>query len=218
MIKISYLLFDFDGTIVDSMKFLEKNAVSLLNQFYNFPSAKAKQSYRQTTGLPFIQQMEIISPETIGLNNEVVEKFEQLKIERIYEQELFPEVPLVLTELKNRHYRIGISSGTYEHIIRKYCEIVGIQFIDDILGFRDKSFEKGKPHFDYILKKWNLTPVSIIFIGDSLNDARRAIDNKIGFIGKTGLFNKEEFNQIIPNVQVISNLSELLPLFPSLGE
>lgn len=218
MEKISYLLFDFDGTIVDSMKFLEKNAIFLLNRFYNFPSAKAKLSYRQTTGLPFVQQMEMISPGTPSLNGEVVDKFEQMKIERIYEQELFPEVPQVLVELKNRHYRIGISSGTYEHIIMKYFEIVGIQVIDDILGYRDKSFEKGKPHFDYILKKWNLTPDNIIFIGDSLNDARRAVDNKIRFIGRLGLFNKDEFSQIIPNIHIISNLSEILPLFPPLGE
>ncbi|WP_455141510.1 HAD family hydrolase [Candidatus Hodarchaeum mangrovi] len=218
MDKISYLLFDFDGTIVDSMKFLEENAIFLLNRFYNFPSAKAKQSYRQTTGLPFIQQMEIISPETPSLNGKIVENFEKMKIERIYEQELFPEVPYVLTELKKRHYRIGISSGTYEHIIRKYFEIVGIKIIDDILGYRNKSFEKGKSHFDYILKKWNLKPFNIIFIGDSLNDARRAKDNKIRFIGRIGLFNKDEFNQIIPNIQLISNLSEILPLFPSIGD
>ncbi|MHA1972421.1 MAG: hypothetical protein ACTSW1_05500, partial [Candidatus Hodarchaeales archaeon] len=93
------------------------------------------------------------------------------------------------------------------------CEMT---FVDDVLGYRDRNFEKGKPHFNYIINKYSLTIKNIVFIGDSLNDAKRAKDNDILFIAKKGLFTEGDFEKIIPNVKTIITLKELLPLFPPL--
>ena len=86
--QITYIMFDFDGTLVDSMTFLENNAVLLLMEYYNLSKEEATNRYRETTGLPFIQQMEIIAPKNKDLNSKTIEKFEKMKIDRIYEQEL----------------------------------------------------------------------------------------------------------------------------------
>ncbi|MHA1971408.1 MAG: HAD hydrolase-like protein, partial [Candidatus Hodarchaeales archaeon] len=126
MHDVSYILFDFDGTIVDSMGFLENNAVDLLTTYYDFSISEARRLYRETTGLPFVQQIEIISPNTPDLNKKVNDLFEKLKIDRIFEQRLFPDSFTVLKELNGRGYKIGISSGTFEHIVTEYfskCEM-----------------------------------------------------------------------------------------------
>ena len=70
--QIRYIMFDFDGTIVDSMTFLENNAVFLLMEYYGYSRTEATLHYRETTGLPFIQQMEIIAPDKQKLNSEIV--------------------------------------------------------------------------------------------------------------------------------------------------
>ncbi|MFX0051826.1 MAG: HAD family hydrolase [Candidatus Hodarchaeota archaeon] len=214
--NIRYILFDFDGTIVNSMPFLENNAVLLLTKFYNFSTKEAQQKYRETTGLPFVQQMDIISPNNAHLNSKIVYKFEKMKIEKIYEQKLFSESYEVIQELKKRRYWLGISSGTIEDIITEYIRNENIsELVDDIMGWRP-GFEKGKDHFDFISSKYNLKSSEIVFIGDSLNDARRANDNGILFIAKLGMFHLKDFDSIIPNVNVITSLKEILKVFPPL--
>ncbi len=206
-------MFDFDGTIVDSMPFLENNAVHLLTNYYGFSAKEAQQRYRETSGLPFIQQIEIITPEKD--NSRIVDKFEKMKLERIFDQQLFADSFKVLQELKQRGYMLGISSGSIESTITKYLQKQGLDIADDVLGWRP-GFEKGKDHFDFVKSKYKLSSSNIVFIGDSLNDARRAKNNNIYFIGRKGMFQKEDFQQIIPEIIVISSLTEVLNSFPNL--
>jgi phosphoglycolate phosphatase-like HAD superfamily hydrolase len=201
-------MFDFDGTLIDSMPFLEKNAVTLLNKHYSFSKEDARKKYRETTGLPFVQQMEIIAPQN-KINRSTVEEFEKMKLDLIYEQQPFNDALDVLRTLKERKYLLGISSGTIETIITTYLKKVNFDLVNDIMGFRP-GFEKGKDHFDYILTKHSLKSGQILFIGDSLHDAKRARNNNILFIGRDGMFQKKHFETIIPGCTVIQQLSQLL--------
>ncbi len=203
---IRYIMFDFDGTIVDSMPFLENNAIFLLSNHYGFSEEEAQKKYRETSGLPFLQQMEIIAP---GKNNSrIIEMFEKMKLERIYEQKLFTDSSKVLEKLKEFEYLLGISSGTIESIIVEYLQKQGLNMVNDILGWRP-GFEKGRDHFSFVKSKYKLSSANIVFIGDSLNDARRAKMEDITFIGREGMFRKEDFHTIIHETPVISSLSEV---------
>jgi len=202
-------MFDFDGTLIDSMPFLEKNAVTLLRKFYSFSEEEARKKYRATTGLPFVQQMQIIAPQN-KLNTSIVKEFEQMKLDLIYEQLPFNDALDVLKALKEQKYLLGISSGTIETIITTYLERVNFgHYVNDIMGFRP-GFEKGKDHFNYILDKYSLQQSQVLFIGDSLMDAKRAKDNGIKFIGRKGMFQQEHFETVIPGCEVIQELSQLL--------
>ncbi|MHA2055072.1 MAG: HAD family hydrolase [Candidatus Hodarchaeales archaeon] len=205
---IRYILLDFDGTIIDSMSFLEKNAVSLLVKHFSFSHNEAQEKYRITTGLPFIKQMEIIAPKN-QQNDRIVKEFERLKLDLIFEQEPFKDALLVIRKLKNQEYLIGISSGTIESTITEYLGKKDFTLVDDILGFRE-GFEKGKDHFEFIKAKYSIQNTQILFIGDSLHDAKRARDNNIQFIGRIGMFGETEFDSIIPKCPVINELSELI--------
>jgi phosphoglycolate phosphatase-like HAD superfamily hydrolase len=208
-------MLDFDGTVIDSMPFLESNAVFLLTTLYDFSEEEAQRKYRETTGLPFIQQMEIIAPN--HSNSEIVEKFESMKIEKIYNQKPFSESFNVLRELKHRGYLLGISSGTIEKIIVEYLQKIELEkLVDDILGWKP-GFEKGTDHFNFIKEKYRLSNENIVFIGDSLNDCIRAIENKICFYGKLGMFHKEDFIQINHDIKVIKSLTDILRELPPIG-
>jgi len=129
-------MFDFDGTIVDSMPFLENIAVSLLMEQYGFSRKEGSHWYRKTSGLPFIQQMDIIAPNKTEMNSRIVNDFERMKIERIYEQDLFGDSLTVIKELKERGYKLGISSGTMEKILVEYLKKKEIDLFDDLLGWK----------------------------------------------------------------------------------
>ena len=208
--QVRYILLDFDGTIIDSMPFLEKNAVTLLIKNFSFSYEEAKEKYRNTTGLPFVKQMEIIAPKN-RRNERIVKEFERMKLDLIYEQEPFEDALDVIREFKKQKLLVGISSGTIESIITEYLNKKEFTIVNDILGYRE-GFEKGKDHFDYIKSKYLLHNSQILFIGDSLHDARRARDNHIQFVGRIGMFDQNDFASIIPNCTVITELSELIDL------
>ncbi len=79
-----------------------------------------------------------------------------------------------------------------------------------MLGWKP-GFEKGKDHFNYLIKKYNVTSKEIVFIGDSLNDARRALTSNVEFIGKIGLFSENDFKKIFKNgnIPLIKKLKEV---------
>lgn len=51
------ICFDFDGTIADTMPWLERKAVALLMEHTGMSEEAATKGYRSTTGLPFDHQV-----------------------------------------------------------------------------------------------------------------------------------------------------------------
>jgi phosphoglycolate phosphatase-like HAD superfamily hydrolase len=186
--------FDFDGTLTDSMPFLENLAVKLISSHYQIDKNQATKQYRLSTGLPFIQQINNIFPRSLRKNLSVVKEFEDQKKLRILNQELFPETADVLCELKRRGHLVAVSSSTSRNIVVKYLKFTHIAgLVDEVAGYK-KGFEKGKPHFNYLIKKLSIAPDRIIFIGDSLNDMQRCHECNISFVGRvSNMFNEADF-------------------------
>ena len=213
------ICFDFDGTIADTMPWLEENAVRLFIKFYKTDKEEARINYRNTTGLPFSQQVEIIYPGREH-NKEIIETFEHEKIARIDEQQLFPETVEVISQLSEK-YLIAVSSSTYKEIIEDYVQKKGLrEYLDDVVGFKP-GFEKGKHHFDYLMEKFNLQPADMVYIGDSKKDMERAFNSNIRFFARLGpMFTEKDFQLPLngENMQFpcISSLKEIQNLLTEL--
>ncbi|MFX1512268.1 MAG: HAD family hydrolase [Promethearchaeota archaeon] len=203
------VVFDFDGTIADTMPVLEQNALELIPKYYNLSITEARTAYRSTTGLPFVQQIEILFPKQ-PCNEEVVTLFEEAKIKSIFKQPLFPDVKEILRYLKEKNYLVSISSSTIQPIIVEYFKRVNIlDMIDTILGFRP-GFEKGKHHFHYLMKKYKIQSKQLVFIGDSLKDKERAYMSDVPFIARIGpMFSESDFREVGHQGEIISALLDL---------
>lgn len=189
---IKLICFDFDGTIADTMPWLEENAVRLFHEFYNTDKESARHEYRMTTGLPFSQQVNLIYPDKTE-NQRVIETFEHEKIARIDEQQLFPETKEVL-EVLSKKYLIAVSSSTTKEIIEDYVEKKGVRdFLNEVVGYKP-GFEKGKHHFDYLMEKFSLNPSEVVYVGDSKKDMERAYNSHITFFARLGpMFTEKDF-------------------------
>ena len=211
MIKLIAL--DFDGTTADTMPTLERYAVDLMVQYYSLETEDARVQYRSTTGLPFEQQIAILFPDNEH-NNEVIEEFERRKIEGIFDLPLFSDSIETISFFRKQNIKVAISSSTTQPIIEKYCELKGLE-VDAILGYRP-GFEKGKDHFDYLIETFALTSKDIIYVGDSLKDCERAQNSDILFVGRIGMFSKEQFNELSKSQLYINELAELKEINSSL--
>lgn len=204
---IRVLVLDFDGTVADTMSYLTNLAAGLLVERYGMGPEEARRAYVDTTGLPFVQQMEILYPGD-GRNAETVRLFETDKRESMHRFGLFPDVRPVMAALRGAGIKVCVSSGNYEDLILDFMGKRGLE-VDLVMGFRP-GFEKGRDHFEHAMQMFGSDPGSTVFVGDSIKDGERARDSGIAFIGKTGLVEREKFKEAFGQIPVVSTLEELL--------
>lgn len=203
------VIFDFDGTVADTMTFLTGLAVGLISKNYNLAEDAAKSKYLATTGIDFSGQLDIIFPGH-PKNTEVAGTFEKRKREEVYKYPVFPDVIPTLDFLKKNGIKTFICSSTKQEIISRYCRLNTIdRLLDEALGFKPE-FRKGD-QIELVLKSYFLNPGNVFFVGDSLKDVDFAVEKNIGFMGISRIFSEAQFME--KGAKSVVSLSELRGLF-----
>jgi phosphoglycolate phosphatase-like HAD superfamily hydrolase len=204
------VVFDFDGTLVDSMSAFADIAAQVMPRRLPIDAATARRLYLETSGLPFFRQLEALFPGDPH-NAATAAEFEQAKLEGYFREPLFPDAAATVARLREQGLKAVVSSNNFQHLVDQYIERTKIDF-DLVLGFRE-GFNKGAPHFCHIERRLEVPRSRITFVGDSLKDGERARDCGIAFIGKEGTFTREQFRAAFPDVRVIAALTELVTMF-----
>jgi len=208
MTKTKAYLFDFDGTLVDTMTGFADIAARVINRFNpEIPKEKARMRYLETSGNPFFQQLEIITPNDPA-NKEKARIFEETKIEGFFNSTFTAEVRDTINMLRAQGNIVGIASNNFQELIDRFVAEEKLVF-DIILGFRE-GFEKGPAHFDFVREKFNLEKEEITFVGDSLKDAEKAFAYGLKFVGICGTFKRSDFLKIRNDIVTIESIKELL--------
>ena len=203
----SAVIFDFDGTLADSMPFLQKIGVEIMMKHFGVSEEDATKRYISTTGLPYEHQIKINFPDDLR-NEAAIEEFEQLKIDRIYEQELFPDAESTVRELIGVGFPVFVSSSTFQPTIEEYFRRKGIlDLFKAIVGYRP-GFEKGADHFKHISSTYNIPIADMVFVGDSLKDYERS-KGYCDFIAVFRMFDSQRFREVGHRGSGISYLAEL---------
>lgn len=204
------LIFDFDGTLVNSMGSFASIAAHLMSDYYGTKLAWGKRQYQLTSGLAFCKQLERIFPKH-PLNFLVSLIFEEYKKAFYKTYPFFPDVKEALASLKKNGYRLVVSSNNTENLIRQKLADKS-SFFDSILGYRT-NFAKGPDHFHYIQNQLTCKTSEMIFIGDSLHDGVMAQKCCIPFIARIGTFSSSTFKNQGIALAYIDNLNKLIPIF-----
>jgi phosphoglycolate phosphatase len=202
------VIFDFDGTIADTMPFLVDLAARLLTTHYGLGDAGARKAYIDTTGLPFCRQMEIIFPGD-PRNAATVEQFEAVKRDHLTDFRFFPDAAPVLGEIRKRGIKVCLSSGNVEGIIEPVLVSRGLA-VDLVMGWRP-GFEKGPDHFGFAAETFGVPLEGMLFVGDSLKDGLAARGCGVKFIARAGLVDRAELERQLPGTPIIGSLVEVLP-------
>ena len=210
MARTKAYLFDFDGTLVDTMPGFADIAAGVIHRYHPEISFEyARQRYLETSGNPFFQQLEIIFPGHAA-NAEKAKLFEDTKIEGFFKSKFSDEVRDTINTLRAEGSIAGIASNNFQELIDRFVATGGLEF-DIVLGFR-QGFEKGPAHFDYVRQRFGLLKEDLTFVGDSLKDAEKAFAYGIGFVGICGTFKRPDFMKIREDIVTIDSMKELLYL------
>jgi phosphoglycolate phosphatase-like HAD superfamily hydrolase len=144
-------------------------------------------------------------------NETAIEEFERLKIERIFDQELFDDCADTLQKISDYEIPIFVSSSTFQSTIQEYFERKGLShFFSEIVGYRP-GFEKGADHFNHIKESHSIKLEDSVFVGDSLKDFERSL-GFCQFIGIERMFSRSDFLNKGHSGNIVKSLSEIPPL------
>lgn len=221
------ILFDLDGTLVDTMQIYADVAAELIASRYGLDRGRARALYLATSGLPFVRQIDMI----VGLNSknkQTVEMFERQKLEATQTVRIPQGDKNVLKSLRDRGYSLGISSNNMQENVN---EVISHENLQDIfcrwLGWHDpgrmgkwlrleRPSSKGEVHLSDFERVLKVPREKILFIGDALKDAEIAERCGVAFLPKLGTFTKEDFMAKFPgkHEHFVSSIAELNNLLP----
>lgn len=167
--KMKYIIMlDFDGTVVDTMKFHGKLAADVMHKYFKMPLGEAEKEYHSTTGIPFPRQLEKIFPNANpALREQCSDEYAERKIREVFEKaKPFPETNKFFQALKKRGIPVIISSSTEAAMINRLLKKFGlIPLVDHAFGLQEGTKPK---HIDLMREKYK--PSLVVFIGDSASD------------------------------------------------
>jgi HAD superfamily hydrolase (TIGR01549 family) len=196
------IIFDFDGTLVDSQELILKLANKYHTQFKTKTITKKELKENGTRGLfykiklPFLKKLYYL----IKIRIEFKQRLNELK--------LFPNTKELLLKLQKNH-KIAIISANKKSTIQKYFNNIN-------------KNSKAKIHFDFIKatkisqSKTNILKKikqkyneKIIYIGDEITDITSCKSNQIPIIAVTyGIATKNQLKKLNPNF-LIDNINEI---------
>lgn len=211
----SAIVFDLDGTLVDSMRGFAGIASEVMARHHKCDRIWARERYLQTCGLPFPFQLEVIFPGD-SRNKVAVLDYDRAKRESYSQAPFFKDAEPALTWLKSQGAVLAVSSNNDHDLMMSKIGALTPLF-DHVAGFKPPAFLKGAPHFEWISRQSGIPAKKMVFVGDSLHDGVMARDYGLKFIAKTGTFLAQDFQKQGIAMRVIKNLFDLAEIFSMYG-
>ena len=216
--------FDWDGTLLDSMKIKSQSfAESFIRLYPNLSKERAEieNIFLANGGNPRNYQLNSVQKRfSLGkLSSEETQKWSDLFTSLYLDKKslLFDDAIKVLDELKRRGYKLFLCSSVPQDDLNKTIKLYPLKdYFLEILGTRDNGkFRKGLPHFTYVSERIGVPLNKMAFVGDGSEDvkvANKAGCFSVGRVDPRLPSSKEEILKSNPKM-VIEKLEELLLKF-----
>ncbi len=175
--KIKAVLFDMDGVLLDTEKYLTKYIREAAKEFGYDMSEEVSYTLRSFAAPYANQELKRIYGKDFEYLPIRKRKQEMMKehLEK-YGLETKPDVEEVVTELKRRGYKVAVVTATNETRAREYLEMAGFdELFEEIIS--GSMVDRGKPFpdvYDYACQELHAQPEECVAIEDSPNGVSSA--------------------------------------------
>lgn len=205
------LIFDFDYTLGDSTEGIVASVNYALEKLGY--AAAEREAVRSTIGLHLEETYRVLVPE--GNEAEAAE-FARLFIEKADQvmtehTQFFPGVLALLKKWKNQGRKLAIVTTKYHYRIDAILEKYQVNhLIDVIVGGDDVKHPKPDPEGLFqVLHIWDMSKEEVLYVGDSVVDAKTAQAASVDFAGVTTGATAKADLEAYPNVGVFTGIEEL---------
>ena len=206
---VSMLIFDYDGTLVDSLQIHVNNWKQVLYEVgVDIPEAELRKRF----GMTAKDILEEVLPKHLHNKMESIAKKEsKLFTAKLSELWLMPKAKEVLDEIKSKSVPMAIATSIQKESLDESLFFLGIKdYFDHVITGEEVS--RGKPNPDILLeitKRASVKPESCLAVGDTVYDAEAAIraGMKVIIVGSPAFRDKLQEMK----VPIVENLQKILP-------
>lgn len=206
-----YLLFDLDGTILDTNELILTSFEHTLQQCLNYDVQRSE--LMKIFGEPLRKQMAYFCPERV---DELCQAYRDFYAEHASKlTKTFPGVKETLAQLQREQIPMGVVTNKYRAPTEIALQEFGLMPHIDYIVSGDEV-KNAKPHPEAILRAMelmNARPENILMVGDSPLDLEAA--HRAGIqaaLVRWNIFPPERFAEIKPDF-CLEHMSDLIQLF-----
>jgi len=184
---IKYLIFDFDGTVVDSATLYIRLANNIADEL-GLPKLSLEE-LRLFAGMPIKNRCKILGIPLYRLPSMNIRMQEEIK-SHIHELKWIDNIDNEIRKLKEAGFRLVIISSNSIANIERFFRDKNSDVFDEIYSSRG-IFDKHRS-INKLIKKLGIKKNEAVYIGDEYRDIKACKKSKIKIISVTWGFDSEE--------------------------
>ena len=204
-------IFDFDYTLGDSTDGIVQSVLYALSQLEEEP--KTTEEIRKTIGLSLKETYFTLTGSKNEKKADLFAKYFKEKADEVMvaSTQIYEPVKAVLAFLREKGCKIGIVTTKYHYRIDAILAKFDMNdMVDIIVGGEDVKTPKPDPEgLFFAIKQLGLNKADILYVGDSIVDAKTAEAAGVDFVGVlTGTTSEENFAKY-RNICIVDDLYKL---------
>ena len=211
MKKFKLIIFDLDGTIADTSRGIincHKHANAMMGN-----KIEDEKMLASVIGGPLLNTYRTKFGYSEADARLAVDIYrERYATEGFKEAVLYPEMEKTLIALKEKGYRLAVATLKAEKFAIPMLKELGVGDLFDVIhGVDDKDTHTKSSLIDLCIKELECTKEESVLVGDSIHDARGAMESGIDFIAATYGFGFKTENELdsAPSCALIHSPDEL---------
>ncbi|MEZ0181101.1 HAD family hydrolase [Flavobacterium oncorhynchi] len=213
--KFKGIIFDLDGTLVDSLHDIS-DAMNTVLESLNYPT-HTYDTYQYFIGSGLRNLVSKALPSTNNSDEQIEICFESMinEYREICTLKTKPYEGIVelLENLTSQNIKMAVFSNKADELTKKIASEIFPNYFDTAVGLSIEELKKPNPFEAVeISKNWNLKPEEILFVGDSDIDMQTAVNAKMFPVGVSWGYRTEDELKTSGAKLVINNASELIEI------
>ncbi|MBP0726814.1 pyrophosphatase PpaX [Bacillus sp. RG28] len=208
--KITTVLFDLDGTLINTNELIIESFLHTLNKFY--PEKYKREDILPFMGPPLSESFSTVDIERI---NELIEEYRKFNIAHHDEfVEEFETVYETVETLKKAGFKLGIVTTKARNVVNMGIEFGRLTSFFDVVVTID-DVQNAKPHPEPLLlalKQLHSTPEETLMVGDNHHDIEGGKNAGTKTAGVAWTVKGRDFLAKFNPDYMLETMSDLLPI------